>query len=655
MQKGIRLLILFYFLFELIPTKSQNLNEFEGLKSYGFIPEDFRKLSGDEWVKKYHFENNGQPNEKAYNEYINYLFRVDNILSSGKVLFNDPLSRVLETVADHLMKDFPELRKQLKFFIINSSEANAWSTENGIVFFSTALFAKIQNEAQIAYIIAHEASHYNLFHHAIHFKQSKTENTGEKTKEFMNAFSLALEEEADADALLMLQKAGYKTDAGIEVLDIIQFGKYQSQVTDLDFLKSMPYQFDFNSNLSTRIHQPNFEEVSTDLAVRQDKIRKFKKADGKNFIIYPKDFLQKLAHTAGFQLINTLLSERKYFSSLNLTWYLQQFYNSNKHLKIAQAKALYALATYKNVGLLSQITENDNSIKLPFQEIALQKSKETINIWALHYVWRMHKEYANYPFLKIMSNHLTAQLIHINKFSVKKVESLRRKQHDNIPTAHHLLFEMFEKEYFKETFYQIANLSEFNLQSTENKHNTNAKIMFIDPYIRRIEISNNNKYELSYQNRNAEQKLHRNLIRYAQENKLEVELFETKYFGINQTERYNDYSTMINWLDEKINHKEVFIYPSNHDDILKLNNKYNCERLAIVGINELIEKQEGNKRFIWNNFKKNVLHSGFYFMVFDTEINTLVFSEKKNRAEKLHKSRLEEAIQNALESYTSGM
>jgi beta-barrel assembly-enhancing protease len=86
------------------------------------------------------------------------------MLRSGYVLFNDPLSEYVSAVADNLLKEDANLRKKLNFYVLRSSDVNAFATDQGAVLVTTGLLSQIENEAQLAFVLAHEITHFQRKH-----------------------------------------------------------------------------------------------------------------------------------------------------------------------------------------------------------------------------------------------------------------------------------------------------------------------------------------------------------------------------------------------------------------------------------------------------------------------------------------------------------
>ncbi len=93
---------------------------------------------------------------------------------SGKVRNEPALTAYLQGIMDKL---YPEFGGKIKIHPINSSHLNAFALPNGSVYINTGLLARLQNEAQLATVLAHEGSHFvhrHSFQQAVHVKSMAT-------------------------------------------------------------------------------------------------------------------------------------------------------------------------------------------------------------------------------------------------------------------------------------------------------------------------------------------------------------------------------------------------------------------------------------------------------------------------------------------------
>ena len=90
------------------------------------------------------------------------------MLEEGRLLYGTPLNDYVQQISDNLLKDYPQLRSELHFYILKSPVVNAYSTEQGRIVVNEGLLAQVSNEAELAFILAHEIAHY-AEHHQLQF------------------------------------------------------------------------------------------------------------------------------------------------------------------------------------------------------------------------------------------------------------------------------------------------------------------------------------------------------------------------------------------------------------------------------------------------------------------------------------------------------
>lgn len=76
---------------------------------------------------------------------------------SGKVRQDPALTAYLQGVMDKL---YPEFDGRLRVRAIDSGQLNAFALPNGSVYINTGMLARLQNEAQLATVLAHEGAHF---------------------------------------------------------------------------------------------------------------------------------------------------------------------------------------------------------------------------------------------------------------------------------------------------------------------------------------------------------------------------------------------------------------------------------------------------------------------------------------------------------------
>lgn len=76
---------------------------------------------------------------------------------SGKVRNDPALQRYLQQVMDRL---YPEFDGKIRIHALDSASLNAFALPNGSMYINTGLLARLQNEAQLAAVLAHEGAHF---------------------------------------------------------------------------------------------------------------------------------------------------------------------------------------------------------------------------------------------------------------------------------------------------------------------------------------------------------------------------------------------------------------------------------------------------------------------------------------------------------------
>ena len=154
----------FLLMFPVVITWGQaDFNNFTTLQSSGKIPNDFSSLAKEK-VANDDNRNSGL-SEKSDEEFKrNIHYSLDLIIHSGQCVYGDPISVYIDKVAKNLLKNDKKLYSKLRFYTLKSNVSNAFSTHQGIIVFTTGLISQFANEAQLAYVLAHEIIHYQEEH-----------------------------------------------------------------------------------------------------------------------------------------------------------------------------------------------------------------------------------------------------------------------------------------------------------------------------------------------------------------------------------------------------------------------------------------------------------------------------------------------------------
>lgn len=205
--------------------------------------------------------------------------RFDELIAKQDILYKDSkLTTYVQNIADQL---HPELKGTIRIQLIDSPDLNAFALPNGSVYFNIGMLARLDNEAQLATIVAHETSHF-LRQHAL--KQRNSTNTlitagmaitlltgiplsGELIAvSAISGYSQSMESEADQLGFERLIATGYDPSQAQ-----VTFEYLLEEVETLEI--DQPYFFSSHPRLEERIE--SFKQLTAE-ASKQDGIQNAK-------------------------------------------------------------------------------------------------------------------------------------------------------------------------------------------------------------------------------------------------------------------------------------------------------------------------------------------------------------------------------------------
>ncbi len=227
------LLLLFSICFNAKVMHAQtNFNNYKPLQSKGEMPDDF-KLAAKTKITQSE-QDLGNLNKKDQNEFLeNIHYGIDRLLNTGACTYGDPVSVYIKKIADNLLKNDENLRSSLRYYVVKSNAVNAFSTNQGIIFVTTGLISQFANEAQLAFVLAHEIAHYKFSHVVQSFEFSKDQKAN-KDIEQLSKFSKDHEFEADREAVKMCHNAGYSQEEIYGSFDVLMFSHLPFDEIEMD-------------------------------------------------------------------------------------------------------------------------------------------------------------------------------------------------------------------------------------------------------------------------------------------------------------------------------------------------------------------------------------------------------------------------------------
>ncbi len=423
----------------------QNLKEnFIPLKSTGQLPDIFtqniRNVITSDISDLYKQKESDKLIKQSYLTEANY--EIEKIVKSGNTLINDEITIYLNKIADELLKNNPTLRQQLHIYTLKSHVVNAYSYDKGYVFIDIGLIAQAETEAQLAFIISHEISHFTKKHHINGYvKNDKIDNktyNGKSVEEKLIEkcqYSKEYESEADIEGFKLFEQSNYNLKQAQKAFDVLQYSHLPFELVEFKksffetekfiipqnyFLKEVSSIRNNSNEDDTKLTHPNTtkrKQVISELIANRSN-------EGRVNAIVDQQQFEYIRDLSRFELCRLYLKNRDYPNSLYAAYILSIKYPNNQYLAETISKCLYSLSLYAN----SQLHYNHDSylengipsysdVESYPQQIYHLINKMPSNeftIMSLNYVYRTHKKFPENKFINAYSDSLLKMIGTVN-------------------------------------------------------------------------------------------------------------------------------------------------------------------------------------------------------------------------------------------------
>lgn len=390
--------------------------DYTPLRCQGPIPKDFITGAMEQFAleqEDLEAEKAGKANKKEKKFLLSGSYMMSRLLTSGQVLFGDDLTLYCNRVMQRVLHANPGLKHQVRVYVVKSSEVNAFATDQGIIFVTVGLLAKLDNEAELAFILAHELVHHVKKHSIdIYFeKQDIARGRGDYSQYSVedrimqgSIYNKEKEKEADLEGQKYFSNTPYSRSAPFGAMTLLEYSHvpFADSVFDLSFFEHGGLRFPDLYHLDTIqevVGQADEEgETHPSIIERRAYLREKLKADtvgGELFVNAESEF-NRVRETARFELCRLHLLEQDYGRAIYTCFLLLQVYPDNKYLNVCMVKGLTGLAAYA--------TDNDERDVLPVTsrvEGEMQRlyfllntlTENGITITALVNNYRLHEQY----------------------------------------------------------------------------------------------------------------------------------------------------------------------------------------------------------------------------------------------------------------------
>lgn len=438
-----------------------DMRNYQPAKSSGLLPPDVLMTTTEKYEKSRMNINTNQSEQlqKAEDDfYLQTNYAVDQILYSGTILVNDSMGMYVNRVADSLLANDPETRAKINIYILRSTVVNAFATDRGAIFVTVGLLTRLHNEAELAFVLAHEIIHYKRRHvltgyiEGVQMQEGQgkySATTAENRYLKRHSYARAQETQADEEGFDMLVASNYDPHAAIGAFDILAMADFP--FTDLDFNKSLfeSPRFVFPSKYYTdtiKEYKINDDEEDNDLAThpsvpkrRKNMIRRIGKLQGSDTLGSPflvsETLFYRVRAMAMFEQAALHTNDGEYKEAVYVNQAVQKTWESNYYLEKEMVRAMYAITVKKNApfefedlaSLFALIFSGDYAAddERPVGEQGRAVSfigktdQKGWNIAAVKYAWKVHQKYPEDKDIAVWTEELFREMTVLNSLEIK--------------------------------------------------------------------------------------------------------------------------------------------------------------------------------------------------------------------------------------------
>lgn len=411
----------------------KDFNNYRTLQSKGAIPEDFTKTTKSKLDDDVQNKESDLTLAQKKEFYKGTNYAIDDMLHSGIVVFGDEISTYAAEIVDRLLRNEPDLRKELRIYTMKSNATNAFSTDQGIIFVTTGLMAQITSEAQLAYVLAHEISHYKHKHVSETFDwKTKNYRYSDRIDKLSN-HAKEKEFEADRGGIEMYHAAGYRLESIFETFDVLMYSYLPFD--EIEF----PHHYFNTENIFLPIHlfpkkkyEIKAEEDYDDTNSSHPNIKKRKDSvevylgefsnwgDSEDFL--GRNRFEEARNIARFENVRSDILEANYGDALYSIFLLERDFPSSMYLKRMKAQVWLNLLIYKRENKANKTLDNIADLEgesAPVHFMLKKLSKEGMSTLALRQVYDLQKTYPEDFELKAIYNKLIKELALIETFKIE--------------------------------------------------------------------------------------------------------------------------------------------------------------------------------------------------------------------------------------------
>lgn len=323
--------------------------------------------------------------------------RFENIVESfndDSFIVDSELTDYLSQILNNIYAANPQLPREASIYAFRSASPNALSFGDGTIGFTLGLLARMENEAEIAFVICHELAHYHARHADQQMAQLAKMNYDKEIKKKIDAarkseygqygklndvfmslgFSItqhsrAHENEADSLGLTYFTKTSYNPWAAVRLMEILDSADVSQYQQNIDFatyfnFKKFPFKpvwAEYSKSTmwhaSTKVNDSlrTHPDCQNRIIALQRQLARLGMTDKQPLVRDAK--AEYIAKTAEFEIVETLYHFKQYGKALFRSLALLESYPHNIYLSALVGRCLDQLFIYQRNHELSKVLD----------------------------------------------------------------------------------------------------------------------------------------------------------------------------------------------------------------------------------------------------------------------------------------------------------
>ncbi len=603
----------------------------------GDIPDDFRKAYSEKYNETLEDKEvqdlKKKKNSREFAALTNY--SIDRMLKSGRVLYGDDISSYCNKIVDKLLINQKELSVPIRVYTLKSNDVNAYSTHQGIIIITTGLVARLQNESQLAFVLAHEIAHVTNNHNVESYSYntelfkndlgSRKNDLEEKILQ-SSKHSKKSEFEADNDGWEMYIEAGYSPTKAVGTFDVLLYSYLPAQQKEFPYSDFTGNGFEFKDKVydfevvpvlppedvddSNRSH-PKVKNRKENI---EKKIAELSNTDNDFNLLSQSEFNAVRTKAYNTCVYQHLLANNYVEALVLIDACPDSLKDGSTFLTNAKAMSYFGLQTLSNnfqASSFKSIDDEMQGVQMSYYYVFKKLKRDELNVLAIRELWRLHNlDTTNEIVSRLAKQSLASMQLETefdwSYFQTEETDSSTfKKLNRKCYSCHDALNGLPNYSGLQSKYENLWAETEIAIEKSKDDdyiepytQETTESLVLLSP--RYFGIDNRKTIDKRFMQTEKQQEYLEDEIKSSAEKlNIRVKTIDSWKNGEMTTEQMNEYSLYMDWLSERSGMDMTYFNGFITEDIHALSTKYGSDYLGFS--------------MYWNFLERKKFSAGYFF------------------------------------------